>query len=583
MKRSERRHEAAAASWTARLIACGLVGLGLAADGAASSFSATGGEVSGSATIAYLPLVSRPVLAYPDRELAELAWRAWERFAEAHPLQSIYPAYGGGPSPSAANSNVLAACHDFPDLPDAFGAGAHRRACDVWVAGALSQFHAARAWRAHASAPPDAGGSSDPVADTAWALAYLDVQLAGMADFVYGPEDAPGIGHRDTLAAVWQNPQRAVDVVITADLLHSIGALDVERRARAHEILSATARAWRSHFWSVGRTPATDEGIRRPSRMTTRTATEAPALSLAGRPIVSEAAHHFEWWPDKGNSPAEEMAWMGAGTLMAARALGDRIPTVERHGLVLAAQHYLELALSFGREDTIVGGRARTLNAEVEGGAYGQRRLWLENHQPDMPSIPYLGAVWYYLNAAMLASPAGAGRPWDGFADADEWAILVGSAEATYFGPRGDLLIDLRPGAGLGYAVGGYPAWTMTCGRGESGAQFVRVDRDGALGRAAPEPIYVSEIGHPAGLVTLAVAAGLVRHSALRGDMTTWGLWRPVAVRVLEEMIDHPPPLDLAACGVAPYVSDNPGYHWAYMVGTTTALSLEGYATSAWD
>ncbi len=581
------------------------------------------------ATVVYLPHLNRQGLPFPDRELADLAWLAWERFAEAHPLESIYPAYDRGPSPASANANVLAACHDFPDLPDSFGPGAHRRACDVWVSGALSQFHAARAWRATTRATIAIEGSGDPLAsreldgtdsfkpnlgsdhwnhgpsersdgystagsidvvtETAWALAYFDVQLAGMADFVYGPEDAPSSGHRDTLAAVWQNPQRAVDVVVTADLLHSIGALDEERRASAQEILSATARAWRSHFWSVGRTPATDEGVRRPTGMTTKTAAEAPALSLAGRPIVSELAHRFEWWPDRGNSPAEEMAWMGAGTLLAARVLEDRIPTVERQGLELAAQHYLELALSDGRPDTIMGGFARTLNAETEGGAYGQNLLWLENHQPDMPSIPYMGAVWYYLNAAMLASPAGEGRPWDGFADADAWSVIVGSAEATFHGPRGDHLIDLRPGARLGYEVGGYPAWTMPCGRGETGAQFVRVEREdtippaGGVGVGVDWPIYVSEIGHPAGLVTLAVAAGLVHHAALRGDVATWSRWRPVAVLVLEEMIANPPPLDLTSCNVAPYVSDNPGYHWAYMVGTATALSLEGYSISAWD
>lgn len=586
--------------------------LGPPSNALAAHVPAASSDVEAGALV-YLPLLERAGPTFPDPELAELAWTAWERFAAAHPIETIYPAYDRSPSPGAANANILAACHDFPDLPDHFGPGAHRRACDVWVAGALSQFHAARAWRAAGgeTAPtvaPDRGDirargedAGEPLvwtdgveADVAWALAYFDVQLTGMADFVYGPGDAPGAGHRDTLAAVWQNPQRAVDVAVTGDLLHSIGALDDERRARAQEILSATARAWRSHFWSVGRTPATDEGVRRPSRMTTRTAAEAPALSLAGRPIVSEVAHHFEWWPDRGNSPAEEMAWMGAGTLLAARALQNRLPAVEREGLEMAARHYLELALSFGRPDTIVGGMARTLNAETEGGAYGQRRLWLENHQPDMPSIPYLGAVWYYLNAAMLASPEDGGGPWEGFANADEWAVIVGSAEATFHGPRGDSLLDLRPGAGLGYAVGGYPAWTMPCGKGEPGAQFVRVEREApplpARGRldgssatdVGADPIYVSEIGHPAGLVTLAVAAGLVRHAAHRGDVATWNRWRPVAVRVLEEMIAEPPPLDLAGCHVAPYVSDNPGYHWAYMVGTATALSLEGYSISAW-
>ena len=534
---------------------------------------------TGEGTRAHLPLLMGTELRYPDVELAGLAWRAWERFEEAHPLKEIYPAYGGAPSASAANANVLAACHDFPDLPRSFGPGAHRRACDVWVAGALSQFHAARARRATLDPDHESHVTIDPVAEIGWALVYLDVQLTGMEDFVYGPEDAPTKSHRDTLAAVWQNPQRAVDVVVTADLLRSIGALDAERQLRAEEILSATARAWRSHFWSVGRTPATDEGIRQPTSLTTRTAAESPALSLAGLPIVSEASHRFEWWPDKGNSPAEEMAWMGAGTMLAARVLEHRLPAVERDGLELAARHYLELSLSDGRPDTIIGGTARTLNAETDGGAYGQRLLWLENHQPDMPSIPYMGAVWYYLNAAMLASPAGGGRPWDGFADAEQWAVLVGSAEATFYGPGGDLLVDLSPGAGLGYAVGGYPAWTMPCGTGEPGAQFVNV----GVGPAADGDMYVSEIGHPAGLVTLAVSAGLVRHAALRGDTATWGRWRDIAERVLHEMIESPPPLDLTGCKVAPYVSDNPGYHWAYMVGTTTALSLEGYEVSAWD
>ena len=127
---------------------------------------------------------------YPNYPLADRIWQAAERFVQANPPAALYPGYAaeaGGPSAANARRNVEAACHDFPDLPDTFGAGAHHRACYEWTAADLALYHATRARR---------NGWSD---DAAWAQHYLDAALDELEAFVYGPEDrAGGPSYRDT-------------------------------------------------------------------------------------------------------------------------------------------------------------------------------------------------------------------------------------------------------------------------------------------------------------------------------------------------------------------------------------------------
>jgi hypothetical protein len=180
----------------------------------------------------FLPLATHslaPAVAYPDAALAERIWVAVDAFVTAHPPEAIYPGYAAdtaGPSVAGATANVEAACHDFPDLPNDFGPGVHHRACYEWVADYLGLYHAARARHEQAH-------GRDGDGDLAWARSYLDVALHYLAMMVYGPEDAPGgEGYRDTRAAIWQNPLRAVNVAIVADILRAEGELAPEARAR---------------------------------------------------------------------------------------------------------------------------------------------------------------------------------------------------------------------------------------------------------------------------------------------------------------------------------------------------------------
>lgn len=524
----------------------------------------------------YLPYVAgRP--AWPDPELADAVWAAVERFVEVYPETSIFPAAGREPSLGAAAANVEAACADFPDMDGVpFGPGAHHRACYAWVAEFMGLFHGAAARRAAATGSDAAG--SDSSTHAAWAARYLDVALHHLSRLTYGPEDAPeGEGHRDTLAAIWQNPQRAVDIAIVADLVRAHGALTPEARAEVEEVLSAVARAWMVELGPEGRLPS--HGV----RLTTRTAPEHVAHSIAGRQVVSGLGWTFEWDADKGSSPAEELAWMGAGAMLSARVLAGALGAEEVGRLRAAGERYASFAVAFDRLDPVTGERIRTLNAETEGGPHGQNRLWIENHTDDVPAIPYLGWTWYYLGAALFASPADdrLHAPWPGLApDADQWAVLAASAEATLHDPAGRFLVDLTPGGGLGFDVSHLPGWTTDCGAYRRGTHYPRYD-----GRAGGPALWVSEIGHPAGLDLLAAGWPLLRLATDRGDTMVAERWRGRLRRVADEYAATPPNPAWAVCGVAPYVSTSPGYHWPRMLSMVVVpyLGLSGYSLGEWS
>ncbi len=551
----------------------------LAAAGSAANARspAQGGEGSDPAIAAiHFPYLSNGVIAgpgYPDPVLADKIWLAIDAFVEAHPPSEIYPVAGPAPpvhaSVEAAQSNVEAACHDFPDLPDDFGPGAHHQACYEWVADYLALFHAARARHERLS-------GREGVGDTAWAQAYLTKAVDYMSAMIYGPVDSSEVdGFRDTRAAIWQNPMRAVNVAIVADLLRDDGSLDPDLRSRTEEVLSAVARAWYAEVWSSGVHPS--HGV----SMTTRTAAERPAFSLGGRSVTSEAATTFRWDADKGNSPSEESAWMGAGVMLATQVLQPRLSAEEADGLRGASRHYASFAVAFNRPDPQHGGvLVRTLNAETEGGAHGQRRLWIENHTLDAPSVPYLGWTWHYLDAALLASELGGQRPWAELVpDKEQWQVLLGSAEATLTAPDGSWLVDMTPGSGLGFDVRFLPLWTTSCGSFWLGRHYVRAG-DGPAGR----PMYVSEIGHPAGLDLVATAWPPMRIALDRGDDAAYELWAARLDAVLDESVRHPPDPAWAKCGVAPYVSYNLGYHWPRMLSMYVMawLGASGFEVRPW-
>ncbi len=517
---------------------------------------------------AYLPLLIQAdtpgQVPFPHPALAEQIWRSAERFGEEYPPASIYPGYlseAGGPLPENVAANLDAACHDFPDLPDVFGSGAHRAACYEWVADYLGLYHSVRAYR------------TENAEDIAWAQHYLDAALDYVAAFVYGRGDGlAGPGYRDTRAAVHQNPLRAVDIVLIADLLRRMDALEPERQQRAEELLSGIARAWYAEFWMTGVHPSTGMSL------TVRTAPEVEAHSLDGRPVVTTVPHTFAWDADKGNTPAEEVAWMGAGVMLASRALGSRLPDGE--DLYEAGRHYVDFAIAYDRADPVHGGTVRTLNAETSGGAYGQRRYWIENHAPDTPSIPYMGSTWHFVSTALLASPLGEQDPWPTLVPNEtQWWLMQHSAEQTLHSPSGTLLVDFAPGGGIGFDLDGFPAWWMPCGHGLAGRQYVR---HGTRGDGAG--FYISEIGHPAGLDLLMSGWSIMRLAAARNDVDTYQRWEQRMRQVLNEYIARPPNPGWAECKVAPYVSTNPGYHWARMLAVHLIpyLGASGYALEPW-
>jgi len=293
---------------------------------------------------------------------------------------------------------------------------------------------------------------------------------------------------------------------------------------------------------------------------------------------VSAEPWTFQWDADKGNSPVEEMAWQGAGVMLASRILGNRMADADE--IYADARHYADFAVAYDRADPIHGGTVRTLNAETTGGVYGQRRYWIENHAPDMPSIPYVGYAWYFMDTALFASDLGDQElgP-DLVPDAAQWDALLRSVGETLRAADGTFLVDFTPGRGIGFNLENFPAWWTECGQGQPGRQYVRYD-----GRVGGPKLYVSEIGHPAGLDLLAAGWPLMRIAAHRGDEASYGVWQGRLNQVLDEYIVSPPDPRWSVCKTAPYVSDNPGYHWARMLSVYVIahLGASGYEVGAW-
>lgn len=529
----------------------------------------------------YLPFLDRaapPLLSYPDPALAEALWEAAAALDSRYLGPSLFPgeAAGGLPTDTDALLDVTAACHDFPDQPGGlFGKGAHRDACAAWVSSWRGLWHATRAWRA---AHPADGRPVDLAAadrrDVAWAQRYLDLQADAVDHFVYGPGDVADPSYRDSLAALWQNPARAGDLVLLAELLRQLDALSPARASRVTELAGAIARSWQAAYrvGDLTAIPNTDHPF------STLVFPAIQALSPAGKQVAPAFGWTFAWQADKGNTQAEENGWQGAGVLLASRALERRLP--DAPALAAGARRYLDFSLVFDRPDAGSGQRVRSLNAETSGGPYGQRRYWLENHTADVPSIPYLGFTWQTLGMGLMTRVPEEG-PWPGLIpDAAAWEVFRQSVLATTHAPDDGLLIDFRPGGGIGYAMDRTPLWAMPCGQWQAGRHYVRYD-----GRAGPGPAYLSEIGHPAGIDVINLTPPLMRLAAWRGDTDSYLVWRRRLAVTLEEYRVRPPNPAWARCNVAPYVSTNPAYHGARLQSAFVVayLQLRGFAVGAWD
>ena len=499
------------------------------------------GAVADSLAVAYLPVIDLPADPFSERA-----------------------------SRSLAEANVAAACHDFPDLPMDFGPGAHRESCREAVATYLGLWHASRAARKVVHPTPP---SADP--DLAWAGVYLDVEQQSLARFVYGPEEYPDGdgGYRDTLAAVWQNPLRMASSVLLADVLRRQGALNPAQATATRELASGVARAWYASWWQTGVQPST--GV----TLVTRNADDvAPAQveSLSGRDVMPRFHHTLRWDADHGNSPAEEVAWLGAGVLMATRVLSGGLPAAERAAITAAASHYVDFAIAYDRIDRLHGGRhVRTLNAETTGGAYGQRRYWIENHTPDTPSIPYVGAAWHFIGLGLMASPQGSMRPWAELVpDEAHWRVMRASAEETMLAPDGTPLVDFRPGRGIGYRLAAFPKWTMPCRTYVPGRIYVQLDQE-----HSGQPVYVSEVGMPAGIDLVGAAWPLLRLAISQRDVEAYDRWRFLLGAITTEYATQPPDPTWPRCQVTPYSSSNAAYHWARMEAT---LAVASFGAAGW-
>ncbi|MFI0608920.1 MAG: hypothetical protein ACH37Z_13675 [Anaerolineae bacterium] len=530
----------------------------------------------------YLPFLDRaqpPELRYPDPAMAEALWEAAIALDGRYLGPRVFPgeaAAGGLPTDADVQLNLTAACHDFPDEPGGlFGKGAHRDACAAWVASWRGLWHATRAWRA---AHPADGRAVDVALadprDIAWAQRYLARQSDAVAHFVYGPGDVSDPSYRDTLAALWQNPARAGDLILLAELLRQLDALPAEQAARVTELAGGIARAWQATY-RVG-DPTVIPNTDRPFSTLAFPAVEA--ISPDGRQVAPAFSWTFGWHADKGNTQAEENGWQGAGMLLTGRALGRRL--ADAPALAAGATRYLDFALVYDRLDEGSGQRVRSLNAETAGGPYGQRRYWLENHTADVPSIPYLGFTWQTLGMALMTRATEAG-PWPSLVpDAAAWEVMRQSVLATVRAPDDGLLIDFRPGRGIGYAMDPYPLWAMPCGQWQAGRHYVRYD-----GRAGPGPAYLSEIGHPAGIDVINLSPPVLRLAAWRGDADSYLVWRRRLAATVEEYRLRPPNPAWAACNIAPYVSANPGYHGARLQSAflVAYLQLRGFTVGVWE
>lgn len=514
---------------------------------------------------AYLPLglrAAQPALPHPDPALGADIWAAADALLAEHPLASSFPGYAS-PGPAdrerAVADNVRAACHDFPDLPEVFGEGVHRRSCDFAVASYLGNYHAV------------ASRHRDAAENLAWAAAYLDRAVAEAAAFVYGPENAPGGGFRDSFAAAWQNPLRAADLVVLSEQLRREAALTRGRARDVAEVTAAIARAWRAAFWETGVHPS--HGV----TLTLRTPPDVEARSPAGRDVACRVPWAIAWDADDRNSPAEETAWMGAGAMLSARALGDGLPDAD--ALARAGRHYVDYALSYDRPDALHGGVVRTLS-RGGGGTYGQRRYWLKNHAADAPAIPYVGATWHFIGTALMASPLGGQQPWPELVpDGAQWSVMLAATEESLRSADGSMLVDWSPGGGIGFALEPYPDWRTACGQSGDGRAYTAFP-DVATGR----DLFVSEIGHAAGLDLLSAGWVVRRLAASRGDAATYELWSARMDRILEEYTARPPDPEWARCKFAPYVSANPAYHLARHLSAyaTAHLGASGFEVAPW-
>lgn len=527
---------------------------------------------------AFLPLVwqgSTPFSpAYRHQALAEKSAAALAAYLARHPITVTFvAAWSDSPSAEAVRAHIDTACHDFPDLPDPFGPGAHRHACEEWVAGYLALATAGQVWRQREQ-PQGA-----PVTVTAWAGLYLDAEMDRLAAFVHGPEAAPGgVSYRDTKAAVWQNGLRAVNLAVSAELLRQADALGAERQARAEELLSGVARQWYAAWWQSGVQPS--HGV----TLTTLAAAASPARSLSGQPVAVSAPFTFTWDADAGNTPAEETAWLGAGAMLAARVLGERLP--EASDIYAAGRHYIDYSITLNRPDPGRGDPVRSLNDARRGKPPGRRFLWLQNHGAGMPSVPYLGSTWHFVGMALLASDQAGATMWPSFApDTAYWEFLkqsVGDSLRAPDGPggaEGTFLLQLDPRGGIDYNLDAYPDWVSPCAAGIGGRQYVRYD-----GRAGPGPKYLSEVGIPVGVDFVTSGWPLVKIAADRGDTWYRSVWVSRLGAIFDSYTAQPPDPAWIACATAPWVSRNKAYQWSRIAAALTlaAVQADGFTVRPW-
>jgi hypothetical protein len=499
-----------------------------------------------------------PRWPFPPPDLAARVRRAQSAFLTTHPPESALSGYVSPPGIAAARASIENACHDWPT---AFGRSTrlYPASCRASVAAFLAEHHAVRV--------RDTGED----ADVQWALAFLEVGLDLAADFIYGPEVLPDSGYRDSFDAVWQNPQRFAGLAISADLLRRAGRLPPELEERTVELASGVARAWQSAWWRpvTCQPPANCRPGMAPTDNEEFVTGTGAAVSLAGHDVAPVVSYTLRWFADHGNSPAEEVAWLGAGALVAAQVTGGRAADAEE--LAGRARHFTTHAVAMNRYDSLRDVNIRTLNSGRVAGPDGERPYWIENHFSDRPAVPYVGSVWHSLGLAMVAS----GGPWPALVAPDSWRDLKLATESTLRDAAGALLIDLSPGQRLSFRPEGHPGWVGECGG--ANRPFTRLG-------GPDEPDYVSEIGQAAGVDLLATGVALMRVADAAGDAASYRAWDYRLRAALDELIARPPDPSWSRCKTAEFVSANPGYHWTRLLAgyADPYLAASGYTLDSW-
>lgn len=205
---------------------------------------------------------------------------------------------------------------------------------------------------------------------------YIDEAFDGILWLIHscdGEPWCPSPSPRDRRASVWQDTLWLDMALLTARFMQSKGYLLPYTAAKATSVADGVLKRWQAHWAATGKLPNHGEVLE------TQTAT----IWSCGYDVGSKISYSFTWNADGGNTPAEELAWMGAGAWAAAQWLGQPVPQM--------AKDALRYALSYNEPYNLQTMRTVECNSEQDP---NQNRYWIENHEHNRPAIPYQASVF---------------------------------------------------------------------------------------------------------------------------------------------------------------------------------------------